>query len=41
VNGADLGILLGQWGTAGNANIDGVGVVDGADLALVLGAWTG
>ncbi|MBL9149374.1 MAG: DNRLRE domain-containing protein [Phycisphaerae bacterium] len=41
VDGADLGILLGQWGSTGNANIDGVGVVDGADLALLLGAWTG
>ena len=42
VNGADLGILLGAWGTTDAvANIDGAGVVDGGDLGLLLGAWTG
>lgn len=39
VDGADLAILLGQWGGAGTADIDGSGVVDGADLAILLGAW--
>ncbi|MBX3355445.1 MAG: hypothetical protein KF724_07075 [Phycisphaeraceae bacterium] len=41
VNGADLAILLGQWGRCRNcdADLDGNGVVDGADLAVVLGNW--
>ncbi|HMN97730.1 MAG TPA: integrin alpha [Phycisphaerales bacterium] len=41
VDGADLGILLGQWGGPGFADLDGNGVVDGADLGLLLGAWGG
>jgi formylglycine-generating enzyme required for sulfatase activity len=39
VNGADLGILLGQWGQMGLADLDGSGVVNGADLGMMLGAW--
>lgn len=42
VNGADLGALLGQWGTDGDstgADLDGNGVVSGSDLGLLLGAW--
>jgi 1,4-alpha-glucan branching enzyme len=39
VNGADLGLLLGAWGTAGPGDINGDGIVNGADLAVVLGAW--
>lgn len=39
VDGADLAILLGQWGGPGNADLDGSGAVDGADLAIMLGAW--
>ncbi|MBL9118891.1 MAG: hypothetical protein JNL80_03125 [Phycisphaerae bacterium] len=39
VNGADLALLLGQWGSIGGADFDASGAVDGADLALVLGAW--
>ena len=39
VNGADLAILLGQWGGSGSADLNGDGVVNGADLALLLGAW--
>ncbi|MBL9120446.1 MAG: hypothetical protein JNL80_11095 [Phycisphaerae bacterium] len=39
VNGADLAILLGQWGSNGTADLDGSGNVDGADLAILLGAW--
>jgi len=39
VDGADLGLLLGQWGTDGLADLNGDGVVDGADLGLLLGAW--
>ena len=38
VNGADLGLLLGSWGTA-QADLTGDGNVDGADLGLLLGAW--
>ncbi|HMN95261.1 MAG TPA: hypothetical protein PKC43_03490 [Phycisphaerales bacterium] len=39
VNGADLGILLGNWGVGGLGDLDGNGVVDGADLGLLLGSW--
>ena len=42
VDGLDLGILLGSWGTeAGQleGNLDGVGVVDGLDLGILLGNW--
>jgi formylglycine-generating enzyme required for sulfatase activity len=42
VTGADLGILLGEWGTSGGttgADIDGNGTVNGADLGILLGAW--
>ena len=40
VNGADLSLVLGAWGTSdAAADVDGSGTVDGADLALVLGAW--
>ncbi len=39
VTGADLGLLLGNWGHADIGDIDGNGVVDGADLGALLGAW--
>ena len=39
VDGADLTILLGAWGTTGPGDINGDGLVDGADLALLLGLW--
>ena len=39
VNGADLAILLGAWGTPGPGDLDGNGTVNGADLAILLGAW--
>ncbi|MFO0872945.1 MAG: thrombospondin type 3 repeat-containing protein, partial [Phycisphaerales bacterium] len=39
VDGADLGLLLGAWGSAGPGDFDGNGVVDGGDLGLLLGAW--
>jgi len=41
VNGADLAILLTQWGTNGPADINNDGVVNGADLAILLTNWTG
>ena len=39
VDGADLGQLLGQWGTNGSADFDGSGSVDGPDLAQLLAQW--
>jgi hypothetical protein len=44
VNGADLALLLGAWGTAASsgavdADLDDDGLVAGADLAVLLGAW--
>lgn len=41
MNGADLAVLLGAWGT-GNAAADLThdGTVNGADLAVLLGSWT-
>ena len=41
VSGADLGILLGAWGSPGPGDLNGDGVVTGSDLGLLLGAWTG
>ena len=38
VDGADLGFLLGSWGTH-EADLDGDGMTDGADLGILLGAW--
>jgi hypothetical protein len=39
VDGADMAILLGQWGGVGSGDIDGTGAVDAADLGILLGAW--
>jgi hypothetical protein len=40
VDGTDLGLLLGAWGTANPAaDLNDDGVVDGTDLGLLLGAW--
>lgn len=39
VDGADLGLLLGNWNAAGVGDINGDGHVDGADLGLLLGSW--
>lgn len=41
VNGADLGLLLGQWGVNGSADLNDDNIVNGADLGLMLGAWGG
>ena len=42
VDGADLGILLGTWGSGDEAaDLDGDGVVGGGDLGILLGDWTG
>lgn len=40
VDGADLGLLLGQWDGPGSGDLNGSGVVDGADLGLLLGNWS-
>jgi hypothetical protein len=40
VDAADLGVLLGAWGTAGPGDLDRNGIVDAADLGLLLGAWS-
>jgi hypothetical protein len=44
VNGADLGVLLGVWGTCPAlgtcaADFNGDGHITGADLGVMLGAW--
>ncbi|MFO0829798.1 MAG: hypothetical protein U0572_16780 [Phycisphaerales bacterium] len=39
-NAADLGILLGGWGSRGATDLNGDGTTDGADLGLLLGCWT-
>ncbi|MBU3728612.1 MAG: choice-of-anchor B family protein [Phycisphaerales bacterium] len=40
VNGLDLTILLGQWGTGGSADIDGDGAVSATDLTALLAQWS-
>ncbi|MFG0275305.1 MAG: hypothetical protein ACF8QF_09625, partial [Phycisphaerales bacterium] len=41
VDGADIGILLGAWGTSyAPADFSTDGTIDGADLGILLGAWT-
>ena len=40
VDGADLGILLGDWGPgSGGSDLNHDGKVDGADLGILLGEW--
>lgn len=39
VDGADLGLLLVNWGKSGTGDINGDGIVDGADLGLLLQDW--
>jgi len=42
VNGADLGILLSNWGTWNDVlDLTCDGFIDGADLGALLAAWTG
>jgi len=46
VNGTDLTILLGCWGTVTNpacvpADLNADGSVNGTDLTVLLGNWTG
>lgn len=42
VDGADLGLLLGDWGTRGELGVSDINMdftVDGADLGILLGSW--
>ncbi len=41
VNGADLAIMLGEWGKCAGCvgDLNGDNIVNGADLAILLGAW--
>ncbi|HMN97067.1 MAG TPA: hypothetical protein PKC43_11510 [Phycisphaerales bacterium] len=39
IDGADMGLLLGQWGQPGFTDLDGDGTTDGADLGILLGSW--
>ena len=44
VNGVDISVLLGAWGTNGSegefdADVTNDGIVNGADLAIMLGGW--
>lgn len=39
VDGVDLAVLLGQWGSTGSADINGDGLVDGTDLGSLLGGF--
>jgi hypothetical protein len=41
VNGADLALLLGAWGsTKSSADLNDDNFVNGADLVILLGNWT-
>jgi hypothetical protein len=40
VDGADLGILLSNWGGSGLGDLNGSGLIDGADLGSLLSAWS-
>ena len=41
VEGSDLGIMLGSWGSCSGcaADLDGDGLVEGSDLGIMLGSW--
>ena len=39
VDGADLGILLGGWNSAGPTDLNQDGTTNGADLGILLGSW--
>jgi hypothetical protein len=40
VDGQDIGMLLGNWGTPGLGDLNRDGIVNGADLGILLGNWT-
>jgi hypothetical protein len=44
VDGADLTVILGNWGTCSDAadclpDVTGDGIVDGADITVILAYW--
>lgn len=39
VSGADLGLLLNNWGGSGRGDLNNDGTVDGADLGTLLATW--
>ena len=39
VDGADLGLLLANWGGSGSGDLNMDGTIDGSDLGLLLAAW--
>ena len=39
VNGADLAMMLANWGNSGTGDMNGDGVVNGTDLGLFLSGW--
>ena len=39
VDGADLGLMIGAWGSDGPGDLDGDGSVSGADLGLLFADW--
>lgn len=43
VNGAEIALILGQWGPCACCaeDLDGDGQVGGSDITVILGAWTG
>ncbi|HMN96130.1 MAG TPA: hypothetical protein PKC43_07445 [Phycisphaerales bacterium] len=40
IDGADLGILLTNWGQSGLGDVSGDGIVDGVDLGILLSSWS-
>ena len=40
INGADLAVILGEWGGAGRGDLNRDGRIDGTDLAIILGNWS-
>jgi hypothetical protein len=40
VNGADVGLLLANWGNPGTGDLNNSGTVDGADLGIQLSNWS-
>ena len=39
MGGADLGILLANWGGPGPGDLDHNGIVGGSDVGILLGNW--
>jgi hypothetical protein len=39
LDGADIGLLLAQWGAPGSGDLNCDGIVDGADVGLLLAGF--